>query len=84
MCNSIVPILVTEDADLEFINSATRECKKIEELFGLYGKCHNIFNSAQYLTENEIAELGKTTSVFSLQSSVFSQNDSKKLIYKEK
>ena len=58
-----MPILVTEDADLELINSATRECKKFEDLFGLYGKCHNIFNSAQYLTENEIGELGKTSSV---------------------
>ena len=44
--------------DLSLKEDAISECKKFEELFTLYGKCHDVFNSAYYLSDKEIDLLG--------------------------
>ena len=46
------------------IEKSKVQCQKFAELFTKYGKCHDVFNSAKYLDDDEISTLGYYFSLF--------------------
>ena len=58
LCSSIPAIVEQQCDDHSLKERATNKCKKFEEIFKLYGKCHFIFNSSNIMGEKTLKELG--------------------------
>ena len=64
LCFSI-PIKVAENTNnQEVYNEAVEQCEKFKILFGKYGKCHRVFNSARHLQFDEIYALDENIKSF--------------------
>ena len=59
LCGSIPNVIRENFHDNDLLERAEQQCKKFEELFSLYSKCHNVFNGAVELSCQQIYELGK-------------------------
>ena len=58
LCNSIPEIVESFDlGDNELLLECKEQCDKFITLFKKYSACHAIFNSARYLSDDEIASL---------------------------
>ena len=64
LCDPI-PIIVAENTNnQEVYNEAVEQCEKFKILFGKYGKCHRVFNSARHLQLDEIYALDENIKSF--------------------
>ena len=58
LCRSIPNIISPQTNDAQLFTKATRGCEKFEMLFHKFSECHHVYNSASYLSDDDIDTLG--------------------------